>query len=228
VAAAGAEGVVGTTPIVITAVPVSIFPLGNVVVAVTVNCVGEITTVGVPEIVPVAVSRVNPAGSGPWILKLVFVAPVAVIDVVTGDIAVPTVPFTDAVDGNTATGVTIVEVVVVDGPEPAEFVATTVTVYSVPGVNPVTATGPEIAADVGVAVPTDPDVTGETVTVYEVIVAPPFVVEAPTETFAEVVEVAVAVSDAGAPGRVGTTLIVTVAVPVEVAPPATVVVAVIV
>jgi hypothetical protein len=193
-----------------------------------VNWVGEITTVGVPEIVPVVVFKVKPAGSGPWILKLVFVSPVAIIDVVTGEIAFPTVALTEPTEGNTDTGVTIVEVVVVDGPDPAEFVATTVTEYSVPAVSPEIATGEEIAAARGVAVPTEPDVTGETVTVYEVIAAPPFVVAAPTETFAEVVDVAAAVTDAGAPGTVGTTLIVTVVVPVDVAPPATVVDAVIV
>jgi hypothetical protein len=188
-----------------------------------VNCVSEITTVGVPEIVPVVVFKVKPAGSGPWILKLVFVSPVAIIDVVTGEIAFPTVALTEPTEGNTDTGVTIVEVVVVDGPDPAEFVATTVTEYSVPGVSPEIATGEEIAAARGVAVPAEPDVTGETVTVYEEIAAPPFVVAAPTETFAEVVDVAAAVTVAGAPGTVGTTLIVTVAVPVDVAPPATVV-----
>jgi hypothetical protein len=147
---------------------------------------------------------------------------------VTGEIAVPTVALIDAVETWTATGVAIIDVVVVDGPDPAELLATTETVYSVPGVNPVTATGAEIAAAVGVAVPTEPDETGETVTLYEVIAAPPFVVDAPTETFAEVVEVGDAVTDAGAPGTLAITLIVTVAVPVEVAPPATVVEAVIV
>jgi hypothetical protein len=64
-AAAGAAGRAGTTPIVIVAVPESIAPLGNVVRAVIVNCVGDIATVDEPEIVPVAVSKVRPAGSGP-------------------------------------------------------------------------------------------------------------------------------------------------------------------
>jgi hypothetical protein len=64
-AATGAVGVVGDTAKVITAVPVSTFPLGSVVVAVIVNCVVEITVVGVPEIVPVVVFNVNPAGSDP-------------------------------------------------------------------------------------------------------------------------------------------------------------------
>jgi hypothetical protein len=50
---------------VITAVPDSTLPLGRVVVAVIVNCVAEITAVGVPEIVPVVVFKVSPAGSDP-------------------------------------------------------------------------------------------------------------------------------------------------------------------
>jgi hypothetical protein len=212
---------------VITAVPDSTLPLGSVVVAVIVNCVVEITAVGVPEIVPVVVSSVSPAGRFPRILKLVFVSPVATIDVVTGEMAVPTVALMDAVDTWTSTGVAIIDVVV-DEPDPAELFATTETVYSVPGVNPVTATGAEMAAAVGVAVPTAPDVTGETVTLYEVIAAPPVSVAGSIETLAVVVEVVVAATAAGAPGTFAATVIVTVAVPVEVAPPATVVEAVIV
>jgi hypothetical protein len=64
-AATGAVGVVGATPSVITAVPDSTLPLGRVVVAVIVNCVDEITDVGVPEMVPVVVFNVKPAGSDP-------------------------------------------------------------------------------------------------------------------------------------------------------------------
>lgn len=173
--------------------------------------------------VPVAVSKVNPSGSAPRILKLVLDAPVEVIDVVTGVIALPTDAFTVVTEVATAIGVTIIEVVVVDEPVPAEFVATTDTEYSVPGVRPEIETGEEMAVAGEVAVPTEPDETGETVTVYESIVAPPLYVEAPILTATDVVDAALALTDAGAPGTVGITLIVTVAVPVEVAPPATVV-----
>ena len=178
--------------------------------------------------VPVAVSKVSPAGSAPAILKLVFVAPVEVIEVVTGVTAIPTVAFTVVTEVATAIGVTIIEVVFVAAPDPAAFVATADTEYSVPGVKPVIATGAEIAAAEVVAVPTEPDETGETVTVYESIAAPPVVVAAATETLAVVVEVALAETAAGAPGTLARTFIVTIAVPVDVAPPETVVDAVIV
>jgi hypothetical protein len=92
----------------------------------------------------------------------------------------------------------------------------------------VTATGAEIAADVGVAVPTAPDETGEMVTLYEVIAAPPVSVAGSIETLAVVIEVVVAATAAGALGTFAAIAIVTVAVPVAVAPPATVVEAVIV
>jgi hypothetical protein len=50
---------------VITAEPVVVAPLESVVTAVTVNCVALIATSGVPEMVPVAESMLNPAGNGP-------------------------------------------------------------------------------------------------------------------------------------------------------------------
>ena len=65
VAPAGAEGATGETPRVIIVEPVVVAPLESVVTAVTVNCVGSIATSGVPEIVPVAESMLNPAGNGP-------------------------------------------------------------------------------------------------------------------------------------------------------------------
>lgn len=67
VAAEGAEGATGETPRVITTDPVVVSPLESVVTAVIVNCVGSIATSGVPEIVPVVESMLNPAGSGPVI-----------------------------------------------------------------------------------------------------------------------------------------------------------------
>jgi hypothetical protein len=209
-------------------VPVSVAPLPNVVTAVIVNWVGDIAIVGVPEIVPVAVSRVSPAGSAACTENVVLVAPVAVIDVVIGVIALPTVAFAVVTDVVTSIGVVNVETAVVGVPAPAEFTATTVTEYSVPGERPETATGEPIAVESGDAVPIDPDETGETVTVYESIVAPPVKVAAPIVTLAVVADVALPETDAGAPGACGDTPSVNVVVPVEVAPPATVVVAVIV
>lgn len=64
-AATGADGAEGATPIVISVAPEVIAPLAKVVTPVIVNWVGDIATVGVPEIVPVAVSKVRPSGSAP-------------------------------------------------------------------------------------------------------------------------------------------------------------------
>ena len=47
--------------------PVDVAPPATVVVAVTVYVLLALAVVGVPEITPVAVSRVRPAGSGPVI-----------------------------------------------------------------------------------------------------------------------------------------------------------------
>jgi hypothetical protein len=226
VAAAGADGADGAIPIVTCAVPVSVAPLPNVVTAVIVNCVGEIAIVGVPEIVPVAVSKVKPAGRVPCTEKDVLTAPVAVIAEVIGVIALPTVALAVVTDAVTSIGVVNVETEVVDAPDPAELTATTVTEYSVPGESPETATDEPIAVESAEAVPIDPDDTGETVTVYESIVAPPVNVAAPIVILAVVVDVAAPETDAGAPGTCGETPNVNVAVPVEVAPPATVVEAV--
>lgn len=85
--------------------------------------------------------------------------------IVTGVIAAFTDPLADVVDGVSADGVIIVERAVVAAPEPAAFVATADTVYSVPGVNPVTEIADPIAEAVGEVVPIAPDTTGETVTV---------------------------------------------------------------
>jgi hypothetical protein len=184
--------------------------------------------VGVPEIVPVAVSKVNPAGSAPCTENVVSVASVAVIDVEIGVIALPTVALAVATDVLTSIGVVNVETDVVDAPAPAELTATTVIEYSVPGESPVIDTGEPIAEESGDAVPIDPDEIGETVTVYESIVAPPSNVAAPIVILAVVGDVALPETDAGAPGTSGVTSNVNVAIPVEISPPATVVVAVIV
>ena len=123
------------------------------------------TVVGVPEIVPVVVSSVSPAGNGPATVNVVFVAPVAVIALVTGVIEVPTVPLADAVERLTAIGVVNVVTDVIPAPDPAELFATTVTEYSVPGDRPETVTVEPIAEARGEAVPIEPDETGDIVTV---------------------------------------------------------------
>lgn len=202
-AAAGAEGSEAPMASETVAVPVSVAPLPNVATAVIVNCVDDNTVVGVPEIIPVAVSSVSPDGNGPAIENVVLVAPVAVIAVVTGVMAVPTVPFAEVAERFTSIGVVNVVTDVVLAPVPAELVAATVTEYSVPGDRPETVIEDPMAEDSGDAAPIDPDETGEIVTVYESMVAPPLNVAAPIVTFALVAEEALALTDAGAPGTVG-------------------------
>lgn len=85
--------------------------------------------------------------------------------IVTGVIAAFTDPFVETVDGVSADGVIIVESAVVAAPEPAAFVATTDTVYSVPGVNPVTEIADPMAEAIGETVPIAPETTGEIMTV---------------------------------------------------------------
>jgi hypothetical protein len=119
----------------------------------------------VPEIVPVAVSNVRPAGRAPVIEKTVLTAPDAVTAIVIGVIALPTAPLVLETDGVNADGVIIVVTEVVAAPDPAAFVATTEMVYSVPGVSPFTFTAEPIALASGDTVPIAPDTTGETVTV---------------------------------------------------------------
>jgi hypothetical protein len=122
-AVAGAEGSEAPIARETIAVPVSVAPLPNVATAVIVNCVDVNTVVGVPEIVPVAVSNVSPDGNGPAIENVVLVAPVAVIALVTGVIEVPTVPFAEVAERLTSIGVVNVVTDVVPAPVPAEFVA---------------------------------------------------------------------------------------------------------
>jgi hypothetical protein len=122
-------------------------------------------TVEVPEIVPVAVSNVRPAGRAPVIEKTVLTAPDAVTAIVIGVIALPTAPLVVETDGVNADGVIIVVTEDVAEPDPAALVATTEMVYSVPGVSPFTFTAEPIALASGDAVPIAPETTGETVTV---------------------------------------------------------------
>ena len=147
---------------------------------------------------------------------------------VTGVIAVFTDPDAVVEEGVSAEGVIMVEGAVAAAPDPAAFVATAETEYSVPGVSPVTEISDPIAEAAGEVVPIAPETTGATVTVYESIAAPPLSVAPASVIAAEVAVDATAETDAGAPGALGVTPKVKVVVPVEVAPPATVVVAVIV
>jgi hypothetical protein len=107
-------------------VPVEVAPPATVVVAVIVKVVTLIATVGVPDMTPVAVSKVSPAGSGPDMEYRVFVGDVAVIEVEIGAMAVPTVPVALDVEVVTASGV-VKLVVVEDVPAPLLFVAVVVT-----------------------------------------------------------------------------------------------------
>ena len=83
--------------------------------------------VGVPEIVPVALSSDSPAGSVGWIVNAVVDSPEAVIATVIGVIAVPTGAESEDCEGVTAIGVTITEAAETDCPDPAELVATALT-----------------------------------------------------------------------------------------------------
>jgi hypothetical protein len=124
--AAGAPGTLGLIPKEREVVPVVVSPPATVVVAVIVNVVVAIAIVGVPEMIPVAVSRASPAGSGPVIEYLVPVGEVAEIEALIGVIAAPTVPL--AVDDVSVTSSGVVNLVAVDvAPLPLLFVAAVMT-----------------------------------------------------------------------------------------------------
>jgi hypothetical protein len=111
---------------VIVALPVAVAPPDTVVDAEIVKVVALNTAVGVPEIVPVAVSKVSPAGSVPLMEYVVPVGEDPVIEADTGVIAVPTVPLIDAAEVVTKSGVVkVLDVDVV--PDPLLFSATVVT-----------------------------------------------------------------------------------------------------
>jgi hypothetical protein len=87
-----------------------------------------VTAVGVPEIVPVAVSKVSPAGRVPVSTYVAVLPASADRVVVIGVIAVFTAPV--AVDTDGAIAGLVIKVDVVTGlPVPAEFVAATDAVY---------------------------------------------------------------------------------------------------
>lgn len=81
-----------------------------------------------PEMVPVAVSKVSPAGRVPVSAYVALLPISANKDVVTGVIAVLTAPVVVADDGDIA-GLVIKVEVVTEEPVPAAFTAETADVY---------------------------------------------------------------------------------------------------
>jgi len=197
------------------ALPVAVAPPETVVDAVTVNVVALSATVGVPEIVPVAVSKESPAGSVPLMEYVVPVGDDAVIDADTGVIAVPTVPLIDAADVVTKSGVVkVVDVDVV--PLPLLFSATVVTEYVVPGARVVG----EIVVVVDVSVIAVPPPIGVSVAVYPLILPPPVDVGAVTVMVAALEDVAAADVIEGADGGAAGVVIVDAAAVVAPSPTA--------
>jgi hypothetical protein len=147
------------TPIV--TVVVAVFVSEPIVTdAVMVSVVAAVTVVGVPEIVPVAVSKSRPAGSEPLIANELLTPASATTVTLIGVIATPTASVVvEVVD--VRLGFVVNVAVVIDGPAPAALFATTSAVYWVPGCSPVT-----FAVVVAELVVTeDPELTGVTVTV---------------------------------------------------------------
>jgi hypothetical protein len=166
--------------------------------AVIVNVAAAATVVGVPEMVPVAVSKSIPVGRVPLIAKTLDVPGSESTATSIGVIAVPTASVVVVID-EVSPGLVVKVDVVIDGPAPAALLATTSATYCVPGRNPVT------LADVvkELTVTGVPDPTGETVTVYESIDSPPFESGAVIATVAVVVAPFATLPDAAA-GAVGT------------------------
>jgi hypothetical protein len=128
--------------------------------AVIVNVAEAVTVSGVPDIVPVVVSKARPAGSVPLISKTLDVPGSESTVTSIGVIAVPTASVLVVVDA-VSPGFVIKVDEVTDGPAPAALLATTSATYCVPGRSPVT-----LAKVVKELTVTDvPDPTGETVTV---------------------------------------------------------------
>jgi hypothetical protein len=143
------------TPIVTTVVAVFVSESISTE-AVIVNVAAAVMVSGVPEIVPVELSKTKPDGNEPLIAK-VLVAPASAATVtVTGVIAIPTASVVVAVE-IFSSGFVVNEAVVVDGPAPAALLATTSATYRVPGCNPFTVAF--VVADV--AVTGVPAITGE-------------------------------------------------------------------
>jgi hypothetical protein len=167
-------------------------------VAVTVNVAAAVTVSGVPEMVPVAVSKLRPAGRVPVIAKTLEVPGSDRTVTSIGVIATPTASVVD-VDDAVSPGFVVKVDVVIDGPAPAALLATTSATYCVPGRKPVTLA--EVVREFTVT--DEPDPTGVAVTVYESIDSPPFESGAVIATVAVVVAPFATLPDAAA-GAVGT------------------------
>jgi hypothetical protein len=96
--------------------------------AVIVSVVAAVTVVGVPEIVPVAVSKSRPAGSEPVSANELLTPASARTVAVIGVITTATASVVDAGDAVRA-GLVVKVAVVIDGPAPAALLATTSAVY---------------------------------------------------------------------------------------------------
>jgi hypothetical protein len=92
--------------------------------AVIVNVAEVVTVVGVPEIVPVAVSKAIPAGRVPLIAKTLNVPGSESTVTSIGVIAVPTASVVAVIDA-VSPGLVVKVEVVIDGPAPAALLATT-------------------------------------------------------------------------------------------------------
>jgi hypothetical protein len=166
--------------------------------AVIVNNVAAVTVVGVPEIVPVAVSKSRPAGSEPLTANELLTPASATTVTLIGVIATPTASVVVEVD-DVRPGFVVNVAVVIDGPAPAALFATTSAVYWVPGCSPVTFA----LVVTELAVTADPELTGVKVTVYESIDSPPLEVGAVIAIVAVVVAPIATLPEAAA-GAVGT------------------------
>jgi hypothetical protein len=126
-AAAGALGTEYVTPSETVVDAVFVTPAISTV-AVIVYVADAATVVGIPEMVPVAVSKVSPAGRIPVSAYVAVLPASAERVVVTGVIAVFTAPIAVGTDGEIA-GLVIKVDVVTELPVPAELVAVTTAVY---------------------------------------------------------------------------------------------------
>ena len=126
-AAAGAVGVENVTPRVRVVEAVLVSP-AILTIAVIVYVAEDVTAVGVPEMVPVAVSKVRPAGRVPVRVYVALLPASAERVVVIGVITVFTAPVVVVTEGAIA-GLVIKVDVVTELPVPAEFVAVTDAVY---------------------------------------------------------------------------------------------------
>lgn len=122
---------VSDTPITTLAVALFVTP-PIITEAVIVKVAAEVTVVGVPEIVPVDVSKSNPAGRVPDIEYVAIERRSAPKVVVIGVISTPTISVVLDLD-NVIIGFVMKVDVVIDGPAPEELLAVTAASYSVPG-----------------------------------------------------------------------------------------------